>query len=106
MRGRKEGSRGHLLVGADNGGEEERGGDPVLGDLVVDLGGDVLPQPRHHLLLERRQRVHHRLHPHRNLPHPLLPSPRFPPRDGCSDRLANADGGEWVGWLLGRAPGC
>lgn len=51
---RRRGGEGCLRVGSDEGAEEEGGGEPVLGDLVVDLGGDVLPQPRHHLLLERR----------------------------------------------------
>jgi hypothetical protein len=71
---------------------------------VVDLGGDVLPQPRHHLLLEGRQRVHHRLHPHRRLPH-------FPPRRRPEFLLLGRDapiasrtpmGGFWL-WVVRSA---
>ena len=51
--GEKEKQRG-APVGSDDRGEEERGAEPVLGDLVVDLAREILPEPGHHLLLERR----------------------------------------------------
>ncbi|ONK72992.1 uncharacterized protein A4U43_C04F25860, partial [Asparagus officinalis] len=56
-------------VGSDERGEEEDDAGPVLGDLVMDLARDVLPEPGHDLLLEGRESVHNRLHLHRNLPH-------------------------------------
>lgn len=43
-----------ICVGSDERGEEEGGADPVLGDFVVDLGREILPETRHHLLLKRR----------------------------------------------------
>lgn len=95
MRGGGRGEGGDVLVGADDGGDEERGGDPVLGDLVVDLGGDVLPQARHHLLLERRQRVHHRLHPHRHLPHL---SPRLAASPSSSVWMLSSGSDQTQGW--------
>lgn len=64
--------RNFLRIGADERAEEESGGDPILGDLVGDFTGQILPQPWHHLLLERRQGVCHRLHLHRYLPHSLF----------------------------------
>ena len=48
-----------LRVGADEGTEQKSGADPILGDLVVNLCGQVLPETRHYLLLERGERVDH-----------------------------------------------
>jgi len=48
-----------LRVGADEGTEQESGVDPILGDLVMNLGGQVLPETRHYLLLERGESVDH-----------------------------------------------
>ncbi|KAK6146475.1 hypothetical protein DH2020_020344 [Rehmannia glutinosa] len=51
-------------VSADKRAEQESGADPIIGDLVGDLAGEIFPEAWHHLLLEWRQGVHHRLHPH------------------------------------------
>lgn len=61
-----------LRVGSEDGGDEESGAEPVLGDLMVDLTSNVVPETRHHLLLERRQCVDHCLQLHRLLPHLFL----------------------------------
>ena len=44
----------HIRVDADNRADEEDGANPVIGDLVSHLMGEVLPETRHDLLLERR----------------------------------------------------
>uniref|UniRef100_A0A2P2MYA1 Uncharacterized protein MANES_18G125100 n=1 Tax=Rhizophora mucronata TaxID=61149 RepID=A0A2P2MYA1_RHIMU len=59
----------YIRVGANERAEKEESTDPVLGNLVVNLVWKVIPEPLHHLLLERRQSVHHRLHSHWLLPH-------------------------------------
>nr|AFK34766.1 unknown [Lotus japonicus] len=61
-----------IRVGADNRTNQEDGADPILGDLVVNLGGKILPETGHDLLLEWRERVHHRFHWHNIFPHFLL----------------------------------
>lgn len=43
----------HIRVDADERAEEESCADPVLGNLVMDLPGQILPETRHNLLLER-----------------------------------------------------
>lgn len=63
-----------VCVGSDDRGDEESGTEPVLGDLVVDLTGNIVPETRHHLLLERRQCIYYCLQLHRLLPHLFLPT--------------------------------
>jgi hypothetical protein len=50
---KERGVKEEIRVGSDDRSEEKDSAEPVLGDLVVDLAREILPKPRHHLLLER-----------------------------------------------------